>query len=156
MDAVIESYFAKCDARTRPVVVGKEGTVVDVPHPEPYTVTGLGLTLGVSRQTILSYQDRCDEFGVEFLDTIKKAKERIHADLERRAYDGAGSTAGVIFGLKNNYGWKDTQTIEAAGKQVIRVEYANERNDGEAETAPPSSSEVHPVDGEASGGAGGS
>lgn len=107
MDAAIEAYFVGCDRRTQPVCT-KEG-IVDLSRPEPYTVTGLALLLGVDRKTLLNYEERADEFGVEFLPTIKRAKERIHHDLERRAYDGVGSTAGVIFGLKNNYAWKDVQ-----------------------------------------------
>ena len=120
MQVAIDAYFDACAARTIEVVTRK-GDLITIKRPEPYTVTGLALALDLCRQSLLNY-----EGDPEFVDTIKKAKERIHHDLERRAYDGEGSTAGVIFGLKNNYHWKDSQEITHPGPQKIIVEYAKD------------------------------
>ena len=117
MDEAIESYFKACDSRMVAVVVreGKNSHIEQINDPAPYTVTGLSLALGIDRKTLLNYSDRCDEFGEEFLPTIKRARERVHANLEHRMYDGKGYGPGHIFGLKNNYGWKDVQQVEHSG-----------------------------------------
>lgn len=97
----IDEYFKKCDSEKR-----------------PYTVTGLALALNVDRVTLLNYSNR-DE---EFFNTIKKAKGRIEAQLEEHLVDNySGNTTGIIFNLKNNYGWKDKQDIDANVNTEIKV-----------------------------------
>ena len=108
LEEKIESYFEKCD---------KEKI--------PYTVTELALHLGFNcRQDLLNYQDKYkDPNGISYFDPIKKAKARIEASLERRLQMGGNNTAGLIFVLKNNYGWKDKQEIETTGTQSIDVKF---------------------------------
>lgn len=84
MQKEIDKYFQECDQK----------------H-EPYTVTGLGLALGMSRQDLINYAKKD-----EFFDTIKKAKMKVENYLEKRLIIDS-STTGIIFNLKNNYGWKD-------------------------------------------------
>jgi hypothetical protein len=91
MQTAINQYFAKCDAEDR-----------------PYTVSGLAVALDTNRQTLINYEDKD-----EFFDTIKKAKAKIEAYNEEMLYNKNIPTTGVIFNLKNNYGWKDKQEIEA-------------------------------------------
>ena len=74
------------------------------------TVTGLALALDfTSRQALLNYQIK-----PEFVDTVKRAKLRIENHLEKTLYRHTGA-AGVIFNLKNNFGWKDAQQLEHVG-----------------------------------------
>jgi len=82
----IDKYFMDCDRNS-----------------EPYTVTGLGLALDMSRQDLINYSNK-----EEFFDTIKKAKLRVENYLEKRLINDNSAT-GIIFNLKNNYGWKDKQ-----------------------------------------------
>lgn len=78
--------------------------------PNYPTVTGLGLALGFSgRQSILNYNEK-----PEFVDTIKKARSRIEEFNEQRLY--GGQVTGVIFNLKNNFGWKDAQDHNIGGQ----------------------------------------
>ena len=95
----IDNYFAKCDEK------GK-----------PYTVSGLALALGTCRQTLLNYADKG-----EFLDTIKEAKAKIESFNEEMLYNKDVPTTGVIFNLKNNYGWKDKQEIEAEVNSAVNI-----------------------------------
>ena len=78
---VIDAYFTACEAQRE--------------HP---TVTGLALAVGLSRQGLIEYQDK-----ERFSDTIKKAKLRIENHLEQRLF--SANVTGVIFNLKNNFGW---------------------------------------------------
>ena len=94
----IDKYFAECDEENR-----------------PYTVTGLALALGMSRQDLLNYSERTDEEGKQFFDTIKKAKNKIESRIEEGLLSGRYNSTGAIFNLKNNYGWKDKQEVEQSG-----------------------------------------
>lgn len=72
------------------------------------TVEGLAYSLGMSRQALLNYEEK-----PEFVDTIKRAKQRIGVALEQRLY--GNNVTGIIFNLKNNFGWKDKQEREHTG-----------------------------------------
>ena len=70
------------------------------------TVCGLADYLGIHRKTLLEYEEK-----EEFSDTIKRAKNKIELYLEENLY--GNNVAGLIFNLKNNFGWKDKQEIES-------------------------------------------
>jgi hypothetical protein len=70
----------------------------------PYTITGLALALGTSRQTLVNYEGR----GA-FFDAIKEAKLRCENYVEEGLFKGDVPPAPGIFNLKNNYEWKDEQ-----------------------------------------------
>lgn len=88
MKEAIDRYFDDCDA-----------------HGEPYRITGLALTLGTTRKTLIDYENR-DEFS----DIIKHAKQRCEDYVEKLLLSGK-SPAGPIFWLKNA-GWTDKQEID--------------------------------------------
>lgn len=86
MQKKIDKYFEDCKLNNK-----------------PYTITGLGLALDMSRQDLINYSKK-----EKFFDTIKKAKMRVENYLEERLINDSSAT-GIIFNLKNNYGWKDKQ-----------------------------------------------
>ena len=98
MQKDIDKYFEYCD---------KNG--------KPYTVSGLANALDTNRQTLLNYEEK-----EEFFDTIKKAKSKIEQFAEELLFVG-NNTAGVIFNLKNNYGWKDKQEVEASVSSDVNI-----------------------------------
>jgi hypothetical protein len=71
-----------------------------------YTMSGLALSLGMDRRSLVNYANR-DEF---FL-TIKTARAKVEHCIEHLMLTGKGNPAGCIFNLKNNFGWKDTTTL---------------------------------------------
>jgi len=75
----------------------------------PYTITGLAMALETTRETLLDYE-KVYEFDM-FSDAIKNAKIKCHNYAETYLYEGKNQ-AGVIFNLKNNYGWKDKTESE--------------------------------------------
>lgn len=101
----IDAYFAECDKHTRPFVT-KEGEVIQVPDPIPYTITGVAMALDTTRQGLLNYEERD-----EYYDTIKNAKLKCENYAERQLFSGKNAT-GPIFNLKNNYGWVDKQEVD--------------------------------------------
>lgn len=74
------------------------------------SVLGLCAHIGITRETLLQYEK--DE---EFSDAIKKAKSKIEQYLEEQLYR-KDQVTGIIFNLKNNFGWKDKQEINHGGQ----------------------------------------
>jgi hypothetical protein len=74
------------------------------------TITGLALHLGFAdRSSLIDYAERD-----EFFHTIKTAKLRVEAFIERRLYEA--NATGCIFNLKNNFGWEDRTKSEQMGE----------------------------------------
>ena len=92
MQQKLDEYFEKCDK-----------------NEEPYTITGLALALDLDRKSINNYAK-----DSEFFPTIKKAKLKVENYLEKRLINDSSAT-GIIFNLKNNYGWSDKQEIQHSG-----------------------------------------
>lgn len=111
LEPIIEEYFTLCDNRIQYVYSKKRDDVVEIINPEPYTMAGLAYNLGMDRDTLLRYSKQEKFYG-----TIKKARDRVHMDVERRLMDGAG--VGAIFSLKNNFDWKDRSEQENTHKFV--------------------------------------
>lgn len=99
LQKVIDKYFMECDR-----------------DKKPYTVTGLALALDLDRKALITYGEK-----EEFSNTIKKAKAKVERWLEENLVSGQGNATGIIFNLKNNYGYKDRQELDANVKQDIKV-----------------------------------
>ena len=67
----------------------------------PLTISGLALALGMTTESLRRYSEK-DGFSA----TVKTAKAKVEADVERRLLSG-GAATGAIFWLKNNANWKD-------------------------------------------------
>jgi hypothetical protein len=102
----IDEYFELCDNRTT-VALTKQGKLIEVPDPRPYTVSGLALYLDTTRQGLINYENRD-----EFYDTIRRAKSKIEAFAEESLWTPKVAT-GVIFNLKNNFGWVDKSEVDS-------------------------------------------
>lgn len=86
----IEEYFEDCKKREK-----------------PYTMTGLAVWLGIDRTTLINYGKK-DKYST----LIKKAKERVQAQIEENAMDGTYNTTFAIFNLKANYKWDDGNKVQ--------------------------------------------
>lgn len=100
MEKKIVEYFDYCDNRIQQVYSPKQDAVIEVLDPAPYGVEGLSAFLNITRETLNQYSKL-----PKFSDAIKKAKQKIAADVESRLM-GKNPT-GAIFNLKNNFGWSD-------------------------------------------------
>ena len=72
------------------------------------TISGLAYALDMTTHSLRNYEEKD-----EFFTTIKKAKLRVEMALEERLY--GNSVTGLIFNLKNNFGWKDKLEQELSG-----------------------------------------
>ena len=71
----------------------------------PPSISALCLYLGISRQTWSSYSDT--ENSPEFADVCEYAKLVIAVYLEEQLLCRRKGVQGIIFNLKNNYGWSE-------------------------------------------------
>lgn len=107
LQTAIDAYFKQCDDSML------EGATE---RYKPYTMSGLAVALGVDRNTILNYGKKDEYFR-----TVKEARARIEGFAEEKLY--SSNVAGVIFNLKNNFGWKDKTEQELLGSvNITKVE----------------------------------
>lgn len=100
----INEYFEWCDSQKKIITTEKGGVSIIY---KPYTITGLCVYLGITRETLCQYEKK-----PEFSDTIKNAKLKIENWVEEKSLTGDLNPTVSIFNLKNNFGWKDKQEIE--------------------------------------------
>lgn len=82
------------------------------------SMSEIALDLGFcDRRSFTEYED----YEPEFSDTVKKARLRVEIDRQQRLINRDTFTAGVIFDLKNNHGWKDKTEQELSGQVVTEV-----------------------------------
>lgn len=120
----IDEYFESCyeerwimdqEGKWHPVI-DRHGNIEKV-MVRPFTISGLAVHLETSRQTLVNYEN-----NAEFFDTIKKAKARIENYTEEQLYNtSAKNMVGIIFNLKNNYGWQDKQAVEHSGDMGVTI-----------------------------------
>jgi hypothetical protein len=108
----IDDYFNKCDSRLK-TFVGKDGEETTALVPEPYSIAGLRVHLGISNNTISEYKQL---YG----DAISYAYAKIEGDTVRRLLESSNQT-GAIFYLKNAFGYRDQteQTVTNKGEQTV-------------------------------------
>ena len=95
----VEEYFQECKERE-----------------EVATITGMVYSLGFKDRNSLDYYYKEKP---EFRDVINAAKLRVQAGYERALVNHKGNVTGLIFTLKNNFGWKDVQ--ENINKDTITI-----------------------------------
>jgi len=76
----------------------------------PPSILGMCLYLGIDRDTLNEVYYKKEEF----VGTIKRAKAKVEQYLADQL-NRTTQVAGIIFNLKNNFGWKDIQTVENTG-----------------------------------------
>ncbi len=90
-------YFAKCDARTREVVT-RNGEIVTVSNPAPYTIEGLCSYLDVTRNEFYAWRKRNDALGIK----AQKVHNKIMDNRVTGGLDGTQNSSFAQFMLKNN------------------------------------------------------
>jgi hypothetical protein len=111
MQTALDAYFKRCDGHTKVALV--KGIGVEVDDPEPYTMSGICIALGFSRETWREYH--AGDRGEGFIEVTDFARARVEHDMEVRLYRGIGAYVGLIFGLKHNFDWHDKSETEITG-----------------------------------------
>lgn len=100
LNNLIDEYFRFCDQNHR-----------------PYTITGLALWLDMDRKGLLRYEK---DYEDEFCHAITRAKERVQEFVECCLFK-KGIAQGVIFNLKNNFGWEEKQNVDATVSNTVTI-----------------------------------
>lgn len=108
----IDAYFLEIDTHNETAL-----------HVRPYTMSGLALSVGCDRQTLINYSKKNEFFG-----TIKEARLKVEQFAEEQLYR-PNQVAGVIFSLKNNFGWKDKQEENQSETQDFADAISDKEND---------------------------
>ena len=95
-------YFLSCDEHLNDQ---------NVKEPTIYTIGGLAIFLGMTREGLRDYSNK-----TEYADVVKRAKDKIIGRVESMLLTGKCSPAGAIFWLKNNGGYRDKHETELTGK----------------------------------------
>lgn len=125
LDLAIQNYFAECDPHTTQALVetGRDSkgnmlfdTRTVLTEQQPYKITGLARTLGITRQTLINYGER-----QEFFDTVRDARQKCE-----EWWEGALASQyanGAKFNLNVNHGWTETKNIDhtTAGESIVPV-----------------------------------
>ncbi len=83
---------------------------------KPFTITGLANALGITRETLLRYEE--DE---KFSDTVRKAKQKVEEYVEERLFDRDGVN-GAKFNLINNFNnWSDKQEFNTSNTNKVQI-----------------------------------
>lgn len=82
----------------------------------PYTITSLAVWLDCDRKTLTNYEERD-----KFFPTIKRAKTKIEAEIEKGALLGLYNPTFSIFNMKNNFGWQDKQEVDTVHTNRIKI-----------------------------------
>ena len=128
MQIAIDAYFDSCftpDLKWNPdkqyyePKKDSEGNTMLI-QTKPFTITGLANALGLSRQGLLNYEEKD-----EYVDTIKRAKQRVEQYVEERLFDRDGVN-GARFNLTNNFNnW--SEKTENKVNNTGRIEIINDR-----------------------------
>lgn len=93
MRPVIEDYFKR-----------------QIKEKRPFTMAGLQLALGfASRDTMMHYAN--GERGEEIQELMAFAKLAVEEQLSEKLVREEGQKVGIVFTLKNNFGWKDQSEV---------------------------------------------
>lgn len=119
LQAAWDEYRVRCDAHVKHEATA--GKVVQIPCPLIYTIEEFCVYVGITRETF-------NEYGKipNFSDTIKKIREGVFARKSRALVNQEGSTTGLIFDMKANYGINEKNLHDITTK--IQVEYVDKKD----------------------------
>jgi len=109
LENAVNQYFAECEVKEK-----------------PKTMSGLALALGIDRKTLVNYSNKDGYFH-----TIKRARQIVEQQNEEMLVSGKGSATGIIFNMKNNFGWVDKTEQE---NRVILKQALVEFGDGQSQS----------------------
>lgn len=120
----VDAYFESCfepafNKKGEPLIDFRTGEQM-IWQTKPFTMAGLACFLDIDRRTLLNYSkdDR-------FFPTIKRARAKIEAYVEEQLFRPQ-IAAGVIFNLKNNFGWKDNACEDEESTENKAADKLNE------------------------------
>jgi len=92
---------------------------------KPLTWAGLAAYLGISRHGLDLYRDGKvldkTKTSSAIVDMLAFYQTLMEADKESKLQSKEYATSGIVFALKNQHGWTDTQHVEHTGQAPIQI-----------------------------------
>lgn len=107
METAWEAFVAECD-KGHEEQVASAGKVLKIRKRTIYTLERFQIKIGITRETWGKYKARA-----KYADTVKRIEEEVFARKKEAMLNLEGSTAGLIFDMKANYGINDKTIIDA-------------------------------------------
>lgn len=117
-----KEYTQHCEGFVKHEV--SAGKVLAVPKPLIYTIEHFCAYAGIDRDTFNEY-GKLPDYSV----TIKKIRDEVFARKSRALVNAEGSTTGLIFDMKANYGINEKNLHDVT--QKIVVEYVDKKDNPE-------------------------
>lgn len=114
LDKAFEEYKDKCESYVK--YESSSGKVVAIPSPLIYTVEDFCDFAGIDDDTFNEYGKLPD-----YSATVKKIRKSIFARKQRALVNAEGSTTGLIFDMKANYGINDKNFIDLSGEVSNKI-----------------------------------
>lgn len=121
MSVAINNYFEECDNRIREVYIKSKQEIEHIKDPKPYTIEGLCVCLGITRDTLLNYEKK--EGYEEYFDIVRHAKLKVQQNLIERGLEGSNNPTVTIFVSKNNFGYKEKTEQEITLPDKLKIGY---------------------------------
>lgn len=128
----IDKYFKSCMSVLRNKngeVVYQDGKPVYV-QTKPYTISGLALFLGITTNTLRTYQTKAKAGLIlpEYADVVLMARQRIEEYAEGQLYTRDGSRGGE-FVLRAGFGWrtKSERNAEKISKKKLKMQQSEQK-----------------------------
>ena len=118
IEEAFEKYLQDCASATEEVATAKGVSVISKPEI-PVWEYFVCVYLKMTPEALLNYEKA--EGYEDYFSTIKRIKSHIYSCKLQALSNGKGSTTGLIFDLKCNYGWRDKQEIDVNHGGEIKV-----------------------------------
>lgn len=124
----IDSYFRSCLSPLRnkdgELILDENGQKIMV-QTKPYTLSGMANHLGITTNTLRTYQSRAKAGKIppEYADVVMRARQRIEEYAECQLYSRDGSRGGE-FVLRAGFGWntKKEQSEQKLAKKRLKMQ----------------------------------
>jgi len=107
-------YKANCDSMVK--YQASAGEVIAIPTPFVYTLEDFCQFINIHPDTLNHYGK-----NEEYSETVKKIRAEVFARKQRALVNAEGSTTGLIFDMKANYGINEKNYLELNGTMNINT-----------------------------------
>lgn len=123
MQEKIDEYFFLLSGATKEVM-SASGSIKTISDPQIPTLEDFCSFLGFNSLESLMNYTRAEGYEA-FHEMLRDARQKILGMKTRGLVNGKGSTAGIIFDLVNNHGYKNKSEVESDNKNLhtIKVVY---------------------------------
>lgn len=124
MQRLLDEYFEIKSGHKKTVIL-KDGTLVEVPYPEPVHIAGICAYLGITYETLGQYQKQ-DGYS----EPITRAKLMCEEYAVNMCFKGNNK---ADFVLQNNFKWRNRSETENKSENTVKIVYIDKEEKADYE-----------------------